>query len=72
MQDQVLRVTYLPAVDLVSAGPGDDPAAALRENVERLDRVITPPVLAHLVIAPSRLRAAPEPPCRACRCPRSR
>lgn len=40
------RVTYLPAVDLVPAG--NDPAAALRDNVERLDRVITPLVLAHL------------------------
>jgi Kdo2-lipid IVA lauroyltransferase/acyltransferase len=40
------RVTYLPAVDL--APVGDDPAAALRDNVERLDRVITPLVLARL------------------------
>ena len=40
------RVTYLPAVDLAPAG--DDPAAALRDNVERLDRVITPLVLARL------------------------
>jgi Kdo2-lipid IVA lauroyltransferase/acyltransferase len=40
------RVTYLPAIDL--APVGDDPAAALRDNIERLDRVITPLVLARL------------------------
>src|SRR5207245_238378 len=40
------RVTYLPAVDLAPAG--DDAAAAVRDNVERLDRVITPLVLARL------------------------
>jgi KDO2-lipid IV(A) lauroyltransferase len=34
------RVTYLPAVDLASAG--DDTPGALRVNVGRLDRVITP------------------------------
>ncbi len=40
------RVTFLPAVDLAPAG--DDPAAALRANVERVDRGITPLVLSHL------------------------
>jgi KDO2-lipid IV(A) lauroyltransferase len=40
------RVTYLPAVEL--AAPGDDPAATLRDNIGRLDQVITPLVLAHL------------------------
>ena len=40
------RVTYLPPVPL--APPGEDPVAALRDNIERLDRVITPIVLAHL------------------------
>lgn len=40
------RVTYLPPVAL--APSGDDPAAALRENVGRLDRVITPIVLSRL------------------------
>jgi len=40
------RVTYLPAVELAPAG--DDPAASLADNVARLDRVITPLVLARL------------------------
>jgi KDO2-lipid IV(A) lauroyltransferase len=40
------RVAYLPAVELAPAG--DDPAAALDENVHRLDRIITPLVLARL------------------------
>ncbi|MGC2411913.1 MAG: hypothetical protein WA459_04345 [Stellaceae bacterium] len=40
------RVTYLPPVALTP--PGDNHAASLNENVERLDRVITPVVRAHL------------------------
>jgi Kdo2-lipid IVA lauroyltransferase/acyltransferase len=40
------RVTYLPPVELVP--DGSDAAAALSENVERIDRLITPIVLAHL------------------------
>jgi KDO2-lipid IV(A) lauroyltransferase len=40
------RVTYLPPVAL--RPEGEDRAAALSENVHRLDRVITPIVLAHL------------------------
>lgn len=46
LQGARFRVTYLPPVAL--APPGDNHAAALRENVERLDRVITPVVRAHL------------------------
>ena len=40
------RVTYLPPVAL--APPGNDHAAALAENVARLDRMMTPLVRAHL------------------------
>jgi KDO2-lipid IV(A) lauroyltransferase len=46
LQGARFRVTYLPPVELMP--PGEDPAAALRGNVERLDRVITPLVLARL------------------------
>ena len=40
------RVTYLPPVDLLP--DGEDTGAALRENVQRIDRLITPIVRAHL------------------------
>jgi KDO2-lipid IV(A) lauroyltransferase len=40
------RVTYLPPVEL--APDGADTAAALSENVQRIDRLITPLVLANL------------------------
>jgi KDO2-lipid IV(A) lauroyltransferase len=40
------RVTCLPPIEL--APEGDDPGAALIDNVDRLDRIITPLVLAHL------------------------
>ena len=46
LQGARFRVTYLPPVEL--APQGEDRAAALRENIERLDRVITPLVRAHL------------------------
>ncbi len=39
------RVTFLPPVELIDQG---DPALTLAENVRRLDRVITPSVLARL------------------------
>jgi KDO2-lipid IV(A) lauroyltransferase len=40
------RLNFVAPVELTP--PGANAAAALLENVERLDRVITPPVLAHL------------------------
>jgi len=40
------RVTYLAPVELVPEG--EDPAAGLAENVHRLDRIVTPLVLARL------------------------
>jgi len=45
------RVTYLEPVELMPfdpARPGGDPDAALIDNVDRLDRIITPLVLARL------------------------
>ena len=42
------RVTYLPPVELAPAGPGTIPLPRCDDNVDRLDRVITPIVLAHL------------------------
>jgi KDO2-lipid IV(A) lauroyltransferase len=44
------RVTYLPPVELAPDGANgpDITAAALSENVERIDRLITPIVRAHL------------------------
>jgi len=40
------QVNYLPPADLLPAG--GDPEACLAENIRRLDRLITPIVLAHL------------------------
>ena len=40
------RVTYLPPPDLLPAGA--DKAVALSDNIHRLDRIITPLILAHL------------------------
>jgi Kdo2-lipid IVA lauroyltransferase/acyltransferase len=46
LQGARFRVTYLPPLDLVPAGEAPD--AALAENIGRIDRLITPLVLARL------------------------
>jgi KDO2-lipid IV(A) lauroyltransferase len=46
LQGARFRVTYLPPVEL--APEETDPGAALYENVHRLDRIVTPLVLARL------------------------